>query len=414
MLSSYLLAPFLAWRFIHGTREGSIRLMMRVCFFGIALGTFALTLVAAIMNGFEKATHSKLQGINTDIIIRAGGKPLAYDKIAAVLKQDYSTLVAAASPQSMGHALITPDTTQEMQPAVVGVLGIDPELQAKTSTLASTVIDPAGTSLLPLQNESTVMLGEHLAQLLGVAVGDSLSLLFVPDEEPTTSTITLSRTKVIVGGIFKTGIDEYDANIMLCSLKLFHELFPEMGITQIGIKLQPNVNAQQTLTLLRNRFNSLQLFSWKELYPAIVEALALEKYAMFIILALITLVASMSIISLLFMIVTHKRTDIAIFTTMGMSRHTLVAVFIFIGVAVAMTAAMVGLVLAVIASWLLNTYPIIKLPDVYYVSHVPAELSWPLIGAILFLTLALSFLATWLPVQRIRKLNIPTVLKNQG
>jgi lipoprotein-releasing system permease protein len=414
MLSSSWLAPFLAWRFIRGTREGSIRLMMQICFLGIALGTFALTLVAAIMNGFEKETHRKLQGINTDIIMRASGKPLDYDKIAQLMQRDYGTIVAATSPQALGHALITPDNSQEMQPAVVGVIGIDPQLQSKTSTLASAVIEPKESSLLSLQQESSVMLGQNLAQALGVSVGDLLSLLFVPDEEPTNNTLTLSRTKVMVSGIFKTGIDEYDANIMLCSLPLFQELFPEVGVTQIGIKLQSHVNPQQALTLLRTRFSSLQLFSWKDLYPAIVEALALEKYAMFLILTLITLVASMSIISLLFMIVTHKRPDIAILTTMGMSHRTLLWVFIFIGVSIAMIAAMVGLTLAALASWLLNTYPIIQLPDVYYVSHIPAELSLSLIISIVILTFALSFLATWLPVQRIRKLNIPTVLKNQG
>lgn len=386
--------------------------MMRICFFGIAISTFALTLVAAIMTGFEKATHEKLQGINTDIIIRSE-QCINYEKVDAVLKQDYNHLVAASSPQSLGHALIS-NEDEASTPAVVIIIGIDPDKQAATSTLATTIREPQNKAFSSLFHNRSLIIGEQLAHLLGTYVGDPVSLLFAPQEEPTSKTVTLSRSKAIIGGIFKTGIDEYDTNVIFCSKDLFADLFPEAGITTIGIKVRASTDASKTLLVLKKRFSSLQVYSWKDLYPAIVEALALEKFAMVIILILISLMASMSIVSLLFMIVTHKRADIAILATMGMSQSNIGTIFILMGMGVAMAATITGLTLALGASWLLTTYQLIKLPDAYYVSHLPAHVSWPLVGAVLGITTLLSFLATWLPARRASKLNTSAVLKSEG
>jgi ABC-type lipoprotein release transport system permease subunit len=416
MLSTLSLVFFLAWRFISGTKESSIRLMIRISFFAIIIGAFALTLVAAIMSGIEKATHEKLQGINPDIIIRSGGKALAYDKIAHVLEQEYSSLIAATSPQALSHALITVNE-ESSTPTVVAMIGIDPQKQEATTSLStmieqSSVQQPKNYPLQHLVTDKSVLIGKQLAQLLGVKVGDSLALLFVPDEQPQTTHITLHRSLVTVGGIFTTGIDEYDTNVVFCSLPLFFDLFPHEGTSTIGIKLRPQVSTASTLKLLKQRFSSLSVLSWQDLYSPLVAALALEKYAMFVILLLISLMASMSIVSVLFMMVTHKRTDIAVLISMGMSQRTCSYIFICIGMGIALSAACIGIFGAAIMSWLLNTYPLITLPDVYYITHLPAKISWPLIAIVLIITLLLSFLATWLPVRRLRKITIPNILKN--
>ena len=412
MITLFGISSFIAWRFVRGTQESSIRLMMRICFFGIAIGTFALTLVAAVMNGFEKATHQKLQGINSDIIIRSNGKPIDYDKVASVLTKEYNSSLEASSPQAINHLLITTkNTTEPSMPNVAGIIGIDPLKQGVISTLEKTLIKPADATLSSILQPSHILIGEQLANLLGIRVGDQVSLLFVTDEEPVDDSIMLSRSSATVGGIFKTGIDEYDTNMIFCSLDYFSELFPRTGITSIGLKLRPGVSPS-IIRSLQDRFSTLQVISWKDLYLPLVAALALEKYAMFLILILITLVASMSIVSLLFMMVTHKQPDIAILATMGMSHRAIACIFIIIGMGITMAATLTGILLAAIASWFLNTYPLIKLPDVYYVTHLPASLPWSLVATVIAITLFLSFCATWFPAQRIRKLSLSTIFKN--
>ena len=99
-------------------------------------------------------------------------------------------------------------------------------------------------------------------------------------------------------------------------------------------------------------------------------ALALEKYAMFFILFLIVLIASMNTISLLFMFITHKKRTIGLLSAMGMSRAAIMKTFITLGMGITFSAACVGLAAAIGISLLLEEYHLISLPDVYYVSHL--------------------------------------------
>jgi len=152
----------------------------------------------------------------------------------------------------------------------------------------------------------------------------------------------------------------------------------------------------------------------EQLYPALLEALKLEKYAMFLILALITLVASMSIISLLFMQITQKRADIAILKSMGLSAGNISKIFLYVGITIAFFGSAIGLGLAFVAGWLLEKYPFIQLPDAYYVSHLPAKMEWPIFIAVFAIVMILSFLSTWIPARRTKKINISRILRFEG
>ena len=80
--------------------------------------------------------------------------------------------------------------------------------------------------------------------------------------------------------------------------------------------LKDRSKEKQVVESLKKRLD-LEVMSWKDLYSSLVSALILEKYAILFILALVALVASLNIISLLFMYVTQKRTDIAILSNNG-------------------------------------------------------------------------------------------------
>ena len=206
-------------------------------------------------------------------------------------------------------------------------------------------------------------------------------------------------------------IEEFDANVIFCSLDSLKKIFPQTHVTQINVRLQPHKAAPEVLLRLKKRLRQLDIFSWKELYPALVSALVLEKYAMFLILALITLVASMNIVALLFMYITHKKNDIALLQAMGLSETTLEQVFIIVGMGIAFVGTVIGIIGAWLASWFLETYPFITLPDIYYTSHLPAQMDWRIVLNVCLVSLIVSFFASWLPARRIRSISIAEVLK---
>ncbi|MFH0898850.1 MAG: hypothetical protein V1855_04690, partial [bacterium] len=93
------LASFIAWRYLRfKQKEKNISFMIKICFIGIFIGTFALMLTQIITNGFEKVIHEKLQGINAQIIISAPEEnQLDYEQIRKTLESEFSNEIAGIS-----------------------------------------------------------------------------------------------------------------------------------------------------------------------------------------------------------------------------------------------------------------------------------------------------------------------------
>jgi lipoprotein-releasing system permease protein len=157
----------------------------------------------------------------------------------------------------------------------------------------------------------------------------------------------------------------------------------------------------------------LVVVSWKEQYPALVSSLKLEKYVMFLVIALITLVACMNMISLLFMQIQQKRHDIAIFRAMGLATKHIHDIFIRMGLVITTAASLCGLAAATAIGYWIEKHPVIELPDVYYVSHLPARVDLDICVIVFFVTVFLGFIATWIPARRTKYINIVDVLRQE-
>lgn len=406
------IAWHIARRYIWGTAmEKNISRMVKVSFCSILIGSFALALVASIMRGFEYATHAKMQSIHAQINIRAlDGSPLDYQAIESVLNKEFPE-IQSFGPSSTRSAIIQAQNSDDIT-HVIALKGVDPHKEELVTALNQKVIQTimGEKTISNALQENTLLIGDKLAQSLNIKVGGPITILFTRDESSRTRRITLGTVDGTVGGIFNTGIDEFDAGLALCSLQFFDQVFPDVGITSITAKLQPNIDEQAIITTLQNRLG-LDVYSWKELYPALVAALKLEKIAMFLILSLIILVATMNIVSLLFMQITQKRADIAILKAMGLSDEQCRKIFIYMGMGISFAACTLGLLLATIASYFLENYPFITLPDAYYVSHVPARMELSTLLLVFCVIMSIAYIITWLTAKSVRRINISNVLR---
>jgi lipoprotein-releasing system permease protein len=403
----------LGWRYLLGARsEKNISLMIIICFCGIFIGTLALALVASVMNGFEKVTHQKLQGIHSQIIMRSYGKELNASAIENVLKT--VPAVQAYSPTAYKQVIIQNPDSDDITNAVL-LKGIDPALENSTSSIASKIKQYLGdaATLPALIKDNHIAIGAKLAENLHIKPGDRIDLLYIHQDKIKNRKITLDKQSAIVSALFSTGIEEFDSGLVLASIDFLKQMYPDAGITQFNIQLAPGSNESETIAQLRNTFK-LDVFSWKDLYPALVSALKLEKYAMFFILALIALVASMSIVSLIFMQILQKRPDIAILKSMGMASGTIITLFMIMGVGLAACAAAAGLITAYLIGLLIEHYPFITLPDTYYVSHLPIAMEWNIFLAIFLLVILMALIATWIPARAIKTMKPAQVLRFEG
>ncbi len=418
------LPVLLAFRFMAGHKEKNVASMIKICVSSILLSVYALTMVAAIMNGFEKATHKKLQGIHADVLIRARASSFdeqqrgqrAYldaGKLIDVLLKEFAHSITAASPSSMLQLMVQHEHKGVQTQHVVALKAIDPDREDKVTAIQSMIVESCSPShkLPEVLQKDSIILGKTLANQLQVTVGSHIHLL-VPDEEThqtkKKNTIALTSKTVAIAGIFKTGIEEFDQHVIYSSLDLLNTI-TDQGITEVAVKLTDTACEEQLIVGLKQRL-SLEVYSWKDLYPALVSALTLEKYVMFIILTLMTLVASLNIISLLLMFISQKQGQIALLKAMGMPNRAIMCLFLFLGAFIILIASSVGIALGALTCVLLERYPIM-LPDAYYFTHVPTSMDWPTVGAVLMVMLLFSLLIAWLPARSTKDITIAQVLK---
>jgi lipoprotein-releasing system permease protein len=396
--------------------------MTIICFAGIFIGSFALALVTAIMNGFEVAIHQKMQGIHAHLIMQSYGNTLNMDVVSKIFHKEFPE-ITAFSPSATQHILLRADdtsysasTSKDMQdaPIVAMIKGIDPLTEINTSSLSHKIINQLpDTSFADLFDNNQIIIGKKLALNNAIEVGDDVELLFIRDGEIQSKKIILDTHPAIVSGIFETGIDEFDNGVIYCSLSFLEELYPNIDIDHLNITIAPYTNEQELIQRLRKRLG-LDVYSWKDLYPSLVATLKLEKYVSFFILALILLVASMNIISLLFMQISQKRPEIALLKAMGMPQASISLIFFIMGMIISCTASCGGLLAAILISLLLQHYPFITLPDTYYVTQLPIAMSAEIIGAVFCVVIIFSLCAICLPIQRISSINISRVLRFEG
>jgi lipoprotein-releasing system permease protein len=402
------IALLLAKRYLFGHHEKNISVMLKICFIALFVGSLALALVLCIMQGFETATHEKLRGIHAPISMQAGGQALNSAAIGSVLTAEFPQ-VSAWSSSSIKQAIVqSADTSQTSH--VVMLKGVDQLLEPSVTNIASMLTQQAGpwNSLL---DGNKILIGAKLAQELSASIGSEITLLYSPVDTYHTKKINLESASATISGIFNTGIEEFDNGLIISSLDFFSELFPDEGATQISIKTAPGTDEQQLVKDLKNRFENLSVFTWQDLYPALVSALKLEKYAMFFVVSLMILVASMNVISLLYMQIIQKRADIAILKTIGTQQALIRRIFFWYGLIISLSASIAGLITAWLIGFALKKYIHIPLPDSYYVTYVPVELNWQLFALVFVVIMGISLLATRLPLKTIERISILNLLR---
>lgn len=401
---------FIGWRYMrHRSTEQTITTMIKICVTGIFIGSFALALTLAIMNGFERVTHETMQNINAQIIIRSYGNTLDVPSFMNLFEKSVPA-VQAWAPSQTRQVMIQNPTTNHVEDVVV-LRGIDPLREGTVTVLEQKIVSPAhDKNLEHLLIENNILIGSTMARDLELTPGQTVELLFAPEEQ-TGKKINLDNASAQIAGVFETGIEEYDRGMIFCSLEFLEQLFPDAGVAQLNIKLHHDAHEPSVIKQLKDALPDVEVYSWKDLYPALVSALKLEKYVSFLVLALITLVASMNIISLLFMQVTHKRGDIAILQALGCPAVIVRRIFIWMGMIMSFCACIAGLVCAAIAAWLLEHYVHIRLPDVYYVTYLPARMDWFLLVAVFVVVMVLSLCATWYPARRATAIHVADVLR---
>ena len=365
-------------------RERFISLIAVFAIGGVALGVAALLVVLAVMSGFDHDIKDKLVGTNAYLIVDA---PEGLRDLDPLLRELSGTPhVTGASPFVSGQAIL------RLPGQAMGVLvrGIDVEREARVNRLADYVI--AGR--LP-QDDREVAIGTELGASVQAGPGDRLTLISPADG---------AMHELVISGVFRSGMFEYDANLVAVTLAKAQALY-RLGprVTGIGLKLDRLERVDAVKRALEARLPPpVRVRTWTELNPALFGALQVEKNVMFIILTLIIVVAALNITTMLIMIVMERTRDIGILRALGATRASVAALFFSQGCLIGLLGIGLGLAgglalagnLNLIADWLERTFGWALFPrTIYYLDRIPALINPPDVAAVAGAAFVLAALA---------------------
>lgn len=258
-----------------------------------------------------------------------------------------------------------------------------------------------------------IIIGWELARILSVFPGEDVTLMSpVGYMLPTGPVPKLKKVRVV--GIFSSGFYEYDAGLAYISLTVAQKFF-SMGTTISGmeIRLDDLNQTKTTVNSIQNRLGgTYQIQDWAEMNQSLFSAINLEKLAMFLVLALIVLVAAFNIISTLVMMVMEKHSDIAILKSMGATANSIMKIFMIEGSVIGIIGTAIGTVLGIAICWTADTYELFSLPGgIYYLSHLPFTMTVPDLLLVIVSALIICFASTIYPARQASKLEPVVVFR---
>jgi lipoprotein-releasing system permease protein len=408
--STRAFAPFewmVALRYLRARRkEGFISVIAGFSFIGIMLGVATLIIVMAVMNGFRQELFDKMLGLNGHVVVHSLGEFTDYDEVANRVRKVEG--VKYALPLVEGQVLIsTPYTSSG---ALVRGLR-----EADLKSLTSISDNIRFGTLDGFDDNPGLALGSRMANSLNVKVGDEVSIL--TPRGPSTALGTAPRVKRYpVAAIFEIGMSEYDASILFMPLKEAQRYFSQPDkVTVLEVVLDsPDEVADLAPKIITAGGPTIYVSDWRQRNATFFTALQVERNVMFLILALIVLVAALNIISGLIMLVKDKGRDIAILRTIGATRGAVMRIFFIAGASIGIVGTVAGFALGVLVclnidrirgviAWLTDTelFP----AELYYLSQLPADMDSGETGTVVIMALVLSVLATVYPSWRASRLD---------
>ncbi len=393
---------FIGLRYIRSKRRnGYIAFVSLFALLGMLLGVFALIVVLSVMNGFDHELKSRILRVIPHGFLTTE-KPLEDWRDLAELITSEEGLRGSA-PYIEGKGLIGYGR------AVRGVeiQGIDPVSETAVSELHDNMLIGQLDNLHP--GEYGIILGSIIARHLGVTAEDKISLT-LPVMSITPAGIFPRSKRFTVVGVFEVGA-QVDQTLVMINLSDAQKLFrlPEQ-IHGLRLKFDDLYRAPDAVKIIEARLGEGYIAKdWSQTQGSLFQAVKMEKTVVGIMLGVIIAIAAFNIVTSLIMMVTEKRSDIAVLRTLGMTRQDIIKIFMVQGTAMGLAGIFVGAVSGiVVAHYLSDIMGVLESlmgfqlfdQNVYFVSYLPSV--WRLEDTLITCGFAVvvSFLATIYPSYR--------------
>lgn len=334
--TSWAWVLFAARRYVSSRRRDKSSPSSALAILGIATGVLALTVILAVMNGFQLGfieTILELSSYHLRVEVPQR------DNTSSLLKEIRSLPSVASVVPFVEIQGIVRGQRRNQQGCLVrafpqDALRVDPRMAKK-------LVFEAGA--FNLSSPHGILIGAELARTLGLRLGDPVSFLSL-----TGTSLTVNVPENVgytVEGIFRTGFYEYDSSWAFINLDKALALLGSDSPVTLGVKLKNQWNDGNALAELRSipELRSAHIVSWREYNRAFFGALRMEKLLMFFLVALIFVVVALNIYQAQRRNVLERRDEIALLRAVGASETAVRLVFVLDGLIIGIMGALGGL-----------------------------------------------------------------------
>lgn len=406
------LALFIGLRYTKAERKnGFISFISLISMIGLTLGVAVLITVLSVMNGFDRELKTRILGMVSQASVTSTEIIADWSSLAQKIETDNKDVVATAPFIQLQGML-----TAYGQVSGVVVSGIEPEYEKKVSIIGEHMV--AGNLEALKSGDFGIVLGQSMVETMGLTLGDKVTLV-LPEASASAAGVIPRFKRFTLVGVFSISpeIDSTTGFVAMRDAGVLLRL-PE-GAQGIRLKMNDIFKARgaaiQAQAIAPEQFIAND---WTTTHGNLFSAIQMEKAMVGLLLFLIIVVAAFNIVSSLVMLVTDKKSDIAILKTFGASPKLIMQVFMVQGMIIGVIGTVAGTVLGVtfaltvsdLLGWINQIFGL-HLFDAYFVNYLPSQVKLSDVLLITSASFLLSFLMTIYPALRASKIQPAQTLR---
>lgn len=395
-------STFVGLRYLRSKKNSAfLSLITFLSIAGVALGVATLIVTLSVMDGFEDALKSRMAGGDFHILVTRAGEdtdPYFQIPVERIHKlYDLSPDILSVNPVLTTEAILR-------QGSKVGGMAIRGISEAQMSQLAPSLVEAKeGPKVL---SRDGLWLGRDLAYQLNLLPGEKVQVVSPIETEGPLESVPRVRAYQ-VDGVFESGVPEKDASTAYASLEAVQEFLARPGmVSRLEIRVKDFERSERSAELIRAELGEeYRVQDWNQLNTHLFSSLKLERITMFVILAMIILVASFNIITSLRMTVAEKRKEIAILQAMGASRRQIGRIFLVQGAVIGNIGNLIGLILGLAVCLVLKNAPLLELPEIFLDRTIPVIISPWFVAFVVIIATLIVVLASLFPARAAAKIS---------
>jgi lipoprotein-releasing system permease protein len=376
---------FIAQRYLRSKRKsGFVSVIAYMAVGGVVLGVAALIIILSVTNGFAGEVKNRLIGMNAHVSIQRFDGGAIEDYATLIDKVKAFPEVAGAAPVIESKVIIASKRDLSRVDGIP-LWGIDPQSFPTVSDLPQHLLYDEGAQIvlgrLPEMKNYGIILGEYLARRLQVGPGFEVLLATVRNidvEEAVLDGFAPQFWPFLVTDHFESGMYQYDDNYAFIHLEDAQRILELDGAaTHIHVRVRDIYQATQVRQALEEELGAYpyRVSDWTQLFPEFFRWIELEKWAIFIALSLIVLVAAFNIMSILVMSVLIKTPEIGILRAMGCTVREIYRIFVYQGLVIGSAGTLVGCLVGLALCLVQQRFAVISIPgDVYLINSLPVDM----------------------------------------